>query len=343
MLKYFLYSFLFCSLSFYSLAASYTDETFRLKNLYERYFGSSFSKVESCTPLKGGLSKYVWKVTHQGTNYVFKLLPGKSDSVETLREGFFAAIAAKEGVGPRIFFVDIEYQGVIQEYVEPQKQPYFEDTKTCDIVMQKLQKFHQSFGHNPYSHFRHRLSEIEALQAPVIPAMRRSFAFAEEIEKATWQFKSSHSLVHGDFHIGQLVGKGKNVMLIDFADSSIGDGMYDVAKFSFRIKYPESLLHSYLGREPTKKDKAYFQVMRLLVYLDIASNRYLLWAKEQTQNHTLQNFSYEEIEKIYRQYLKTDAPLNLVPSKESLLGDSIHAFALFEKKLAISEQYNPGV
>ncbi|MEX1012333.1 MAG: phosphotransferase [Waddliaceae bacterium] len=292
---------------------SSTPSQKRLRNLFENHFNRPFSSVKSVEPLTGGMSKQVWKVTFDGNAYVLKLFREKDQILSMLQEGYYTALAAGHEIGPPLLTLDLENQGMIQEYVHTEK-----ESDSMPFAMKKLHALHQLLGYYPYTSFEKRVRALHELNAPVITP------FKEAIKKAeTFKRKESIALIHGDFHSGQIVGSDDNLMLIDFADCRVGDGLYDVAKYAFGHPHPEEILKQYLNQEPSVEDLQHFSEMTALVYLDIATNRYLHWAATQ------ETFDAEDIERLYMKYQQEKPPLNNKPKNESLLEDSLIALNQF--------------
>ena len=285
----------------------------RVQALFENYFHEPFSSIDQIEALTGGMSKQVWKVTFNGKEYVLKLFREKDQILSMLQEGYYTALAAAHEIGPALLFLDLENQGMIQEYVHTDK-----EKNSTAFAMRKLQSLHQLIGYYPYTSFERRVSALRELNAPVIAPLKEALKRAASMKR-----NSAISLIHGDFHSGQIVGNDEEVMLIDFADCRVGDGFYDVAKYAFGDPHPEEILKQYLNCEPSADDLNHFHEMTALVYLDIATNRYLHWASDQSQFHT------EDIEKLYKKCKENKLALNYKPANNSLLEDTLVALAHF--------------
>lgn len=88
-----------------------------------------------------------------------------------------------------------------------------------------------------------------------------------------------NDFIHGDMNRGNILYDHTNecpVALIDFERAAMGDGMQDVAKFTWRVLANDQylanqLLAEYLARSPTKEDKRHFTHVLMCEYVGAVS------------------------------------------------------------------------
>lgn len=216
------------------------------------------------TSLKGGGSKAsLYRFEFNERYYVLRLLPPQTQPLIRMHQINLARQAGKIGVGPEIYFVDAQMDGMVMEFISgrtSQRQD-FEKPDHIAKFAKFLQKLHQSserfpLAISPYQRFDDFMLKGE--QRKIVYPLR----FAElkvlmrELEETFRLFPLSLVPSHLDLHPLNIMFNEKQFFLVDWVNGGLSDPFFDLATFTIFQGLNQSqittFLSSYFNRAPTQ-------------------------------------------------------------------------------------------
>jgi len=245
-----------------------TREDFIKKILHKITDKFHESKV-NITPLDKGLTKSTYLLSLPNDKYVLKILDQQKPLSKILKELWFSQMASEIGIGPKISFIDIENRAILMDYIKNDSGERFDTADT----MSKLALLHKNTHYEPFSTIYKRFSKIKSPSKSLTNAIALVKGIEEKfIEDGCWP-----TLCHMDFHKENILTNNNIAALIDWESAGFGHPYYDIAKLTLSLEFDESVayLKSYLNKTPTQIQISELRLMRTLVYMCIATNRYL--------------------------------------------------------------------
>lgn len=217
-----------------------------------------------------GLSNSTYLVVHEGRKYVVRDFHLKQNTSEQFRELWMMQLAAELGVAPKIIHVDLKKGYAVIDYIEGEH-PEASSNKLKQAVHQ-LRKVHDMVNYEPFASIYDSLQNIDLED---MSRLNHAISIIREIEKV---IKTAGSTCcHLDFHTKNIIeGDDGKTWIIDWESTGLAHPFYDVAKLAHSLSFKDALelLGEYLQRAPTPTEEAQFYLLRSVVYMSIATNRY---------------------------------------------------------------------
>ncbi len=231
-------------------------------------------------PLSPGVEADIFAVGHEKSpSYVFKRW--KKDFAQKQKEQFdFLNVAVQANLPvtqPVGWGVDASNRGILATKYggEPVQNPSKEQ---LDIFTSTLSAIHN------ISFKGFKLQEPKDNQAFISKLLDRKFLRLDsqpDIYPISEKLRESiplgqFSLIHGDYHIGNILLKGSRLSVIDWTDAQIGDYRYDLAWSSFLLwiygdeQSQTVFLDSYLKARETKIDRSeyiFFELIAAIIWI----------------------------------------------------------------------------
>lgn len=230
-------------------------------------------------PLKGGSKATLYRFELNKSSYVLRLFPPQASRLTRMHQIILAKQASKIGVGPEVYFVDPQMEGIVMEFIpgRTMRESDFEDSAYLAIFAKFIHHLHRSeerfpLASSPFQRFHNFLLKGE--QKKVVYPLRFSEVktLMEELE-ATFQLMPI-SLVpaHLDLHPLNIMIAEKKFLLVDWVNGGLSDPYFDLATFTVFQGLNESqiliFLTHYFERDPTQLEWNRFiitQPIRLFV------------------------------------------------------------------------------
>lgn len=268
-------------------------------------------------PLKGGGSKaalYRFDIGHN--SYVLRLLPKQASNLTRMHQIFLAKQAGKIGVGPKIYFIDSQMEGMVMDFIPGRtvQQKDFESGDNLILFAKFLQKLHRSkegfpVACSPFQRFRNFLTgKQEKITYP--SRFIEVKALMEELE-ATLQLSPVPQVpTHLDLHPLNIMLTEQQFFLVDWVNGGISDPYFDLATFATFQFLDESqtltFLTQYFERPPTQFEWNRFIIAQPIRMFVIAA------ALLNTSIDETRSISYEEALKSWELPSITDFGKNIM-------------------------------
>lgn len=230
-------------------------------------------------PLKGGSKANLYHFDLDNGSYVLRLFPPQASRLARMHQIILAKQASKIGVGPKVYFVDPQMEGIVMEFIPGRtvQESDFEDSDYLAIFAKFLKQLHQSevpfpLACSPFQRFHNFLLKGE--QKKLVYPLRFSEVktLMEELE-ATFQLMPISLIpAHLDLHPLNIMILEKRFLLVDWVNGGMSDPYFDLATFTVFQCLNESqiltFLTHYFGRQPTQLEWNRFivtQPIRLFV------------------------------------------------------------------------------
>ncbi len=246
--------------------------------------------------LSGGLTNYNYKVSLGASSYFFRCTNQNSDILGSSldREWQITNKISEEKIAPQIVLYLAEDGVIVTNFIEAI------GGKVDLRDKESLQKFCHliSSVHNLNLEFPTQFCPFETIRnytenalelglvlpfflensiLPWIDFLRKSQFLTMKVEKKP---------AHLDLWSGNILDDGKQLWLIDWEYSAMGDPFFDLATLTSVENFSDDemyeFLQCYLARDPNKEEFNHFYSMRIL-----ADIRWALWAYIQTKLSTL--------------------------------------------------------
>lgn len=219
------------------------------------------------TVLKGGLSpSKLYKINTADHPYVLRLIDPRRDFADRDREIKCMAIASRESIAPQVYYANTQDGIILMEYFKDQ--PLSDKVRDRKILLpllsDALKKLHNG---PPFPKTISRIQEIRNVGAKIqLPELvQEALAL---LEKADGPLQKTVTLrpCHNDLNPNNILFSGKEIRIIDWEGSGMGDPFFDLAAvvlFLFSEPKEEDLfLKSYFGKAPTQAQKNRFFVIK---------------------------------------------------------------------------------
>lgn len=251
-------------------------------------------------PLKGGVSNaslYRFDIGQKA--YVLRLLPQQASKLTRTHQIRLARQAGKIGIGPEIYFVDSQMEGMIMNFI-PGRTVRQSDFENCDhlaLFAKSLQKLHKSkekfpVACSPFQRFHNFFLKGEKEKITCPSRFTEVKALMEELE-ATFQLSPVPQVpTHLDLHPLNIMLSEQQFFLVDWVNGGMSDPYFDLATFTFFQGLNESqtlaFLTHYFERPPTQFEWNRFVITQPIRMFVIAA------ALLNTSTDENRSISYEE-------------------------------------------------
>lgn len=214
-----------------------------------------------------GVTNLIIKIDDK--KYALKIKP----EAPTLPFEYFAMTeGAKLGISPRIYYASQDRKTILMEYIEADTLTMQEANKTsnCIQIGQTIRKAH-SIPKNPYL-IGNEEEDLKNLFSDIChhPHIKKQLQEAIDImnlcNARLNEFDSSQVNNHGDLNSRNIFLTNAGPILIDWEYTYRADPFEDLSYFSLRHNYDEKmdqlLLESYLGRSPSTKETAKYNLIK---------------------------------------------------------------------------------
>ncbi len=216
------------------------------------------------TPLRGGGSKAALYRFDMGQNsYVLRLLPQLASNLTRMHQIILAKQAGKIGIGPQIYFVDSQMEGMIMDFIPGRtvQQNDFENGDNLTRFAKFLQKLHQSkekfpVACSPFQRFQNFMVKGKKEKITYPLRFTEVEMLMEEME-ATLQLSPIPQVpAHLDLHPLNIMLTDQKFFLVDWVNGGMCDPYFDLATFTTFQCLNESqiltFLTHYFERSPTE-------------------------------------------------------------------------------------------
>jgi len=238
------------------------------------------SKITLST-LKGGESSAsLYQFDVNESHFVLRIPPASASLLTRAHQTFLAKQAGEIGIGPKVCYMDPQFNGIILHYVpgNEAKPIDFQNLFLIDKMANVLRKLHQDnrtfpIAVSPFKRFNDFLQK-NTYQNNQLNKMKLCM---DEIEQTLRFYPVSLSPTHLDLHLSNIILKDKEeIFLVDWVNGGISDPFFDLATFSYFSElnevHTERFLASYFQRVPTEIEKARFNVILPVRVMVIAAS-----------------------------------------------------------------------
>ena len=215
-------------------------------------------------PLKGGGSlATLYRFDLNEKSYVLRLLPALANNLTRMHQIILATQAGKIGVGPEIYFVDSQMEGMVMNFI-PGRTVQQADFENCDQLaqfakfLQQLHKSKESFpiANSPFKRFHHFFLQGAKNKITYPTRFTEVKSLLEELE-ATFQLSPIPQVpTHLDLHPLNIMLFEQRFFLVDWVNGGISDPYLDLANFTTFQDLNElqilTFLTHYFERAPTQ-------------------------------------------------------------------------------------------
>ena len=191
---------------------------------------------DSIKLLAGGFSgAAIYRLDYGDDSYVLRLMPNADDAQ---RQTTLARAAAKAGVGPKVYYVDVDEGAMVTDFVQGRTvHPRdFQDAELVAGFARLLKKLHSStedfpsVGSPPERFFfRLKLAQEKGIDLPSDwPFAVQTMALLRDLLEVT---SSGEGPAHLDMNSLNIMLDDERFTLIDWADGGVADPVYDIASF----------------------------------------------------------------------------------------------------------------
>lgn len=192
------------------------------------------------TPLLGGRSGAgIYQFSYQKQKYVLRLFAAMENQVGRKREALITQVLGEQGMAPKVFYIDPNYQGMIIGFVPGETlRPSQIDEALLKQFALFLRTLHQTEMEKPLksdSYFKRGREWLEK-------AKERQAEYPKEAEALIKQFKQlseqleplleNEQLIHNDLISRNILYDGHQFTLVDWPASGVGDKFWDFIDFA---------------------------------------------------------------------------------------------------------------
>jgi thiamine kinase-like enzyme len=251
-------------------------------------------------PLKGGGSQStLYRFVLEQVTYVVRLFPNHANPLTRMHQMILAKQAGKIGVGPEIYFVDSQMEGMVMTFIDGRTvtQTDFKNNESLAQFAKLLQTLHQStekfpVAHSPFQRFHQFVEEGEKNKITYPFRFTEVKTLMEELEAIFRQNPVPQVPTHLDLHPLNIMLQNQRFFLVDWVNGGMCDPYFDLATFTtfqclseFQIL---TFLTHYFERAPTSYEWDRF-IMTQPIRLFVAATALLNTSKDE-----MRSISYEE-------------------------------------------------
>ncbi len=217
-------------------------------------------------PLKGGGSEATLFSFNIGQNaYVLRLLPEQADRPTRKHQIALAIQAGKIGVGPEVYFVDNQLQGMVMQFIPGTtvKSADFEHSDQLGQFAKLLQKLHRSnekfpIAISPFQRFNRFIRKGKESKITYPSKFDDVKNLMNELEATLKLIPISQTPTHLDLHPLNIMQLHDSYLLVDWVNGGMCDPYFDLATFATFQCLNESKTHlfltHYFERPPTSSE-----------------------------------------------------------------------------------------
>jgi aminoglycoside phosphotransferase (APT) family kinase protein len=231
-----------------------------------------FSENREVTEFEEGLSNSTFLVEHEGKKYVVRDFHSKKTLSGCFRELWMMQLASELGIAPNIVHINLKKGYVVIDYIEGYHPDKSDDNSLKQAVL-NLKKMHQQVRYEPFSSIYERVRSIEIQENSRLNEAIEWVRKIEELIKDT-----GCTFCHLDFHTKNIIQETDgDSWIIDWECTGLGHPFYDIAKLTHSRSWDDArkLLGMYLEKKPSLEEETQFYLMRAVVYMSIATNRFV--------------------------------------------------------------------
>ena len=230
-------------------------------------------RVETVTPLEGGITNRNYRVVVGGTSFVVRIpaVNGHLLGIDRSVEHLAARLAAAAGVGPEVAAFISPPGLLVTRFIEgePIEPATVREPRTLRRMAEALRRVHGAGSvEATFSSFRvvETYAETAVAHGVTLPdAFARLHPHAVEIESAL--AGEPACLCHNDLLNANLIDDGTRIRIVDWEYAGMGDRFFDFGNFAVNHELDEGeeriLLGEYFGA-CTPRDHARLRLMRLM-------------------------------------------------------------------------------
>ena len=252
-------------------------------------------------PLEGGITNRNFRVNFGGTDYVVRL-PGKNTDllgIDREAERLATKRAAELGLGPKVAAMLDKPPCLVTCFVASRDMTAEElrEEEAVTAIARGLREFHETDLDLPTEFY---VFEIARGYAEVVRARGNEppKAFEDALRTAKKVVKAvrghpEHAPVpcHNDLLSANFLHDGKDIVIVDWEYSGMGDRFFDLGNFAVNNEFADSdedrLLEAYFGEPPTPRRQAALKLFRFM-----SDFREAMWGVVQTSVSDL-DFDFE--------------------------------------------------
>jgi len=214
------------------------------------------------TSLKGGRSHAaLYHFNIKEHSYVLRLFAPQARRLMRMHQIIMAKQAGKIGIGPKVFFVDRQLEGIVMDFIPGRTvhQIDFEDPNRLAKFAHLLQRLHQSpeqfpVACSPFRRFHDFLAK--GTQNSFHSQFTEVKALMEELEATVQLYPLPSVPTHLDLNPLNIMLAKEQFFLVDWVNGGMSDPYFDLATFAIFQGLNESqtqtFLKHYFGRYPTQ-------------------------------------------------------------------------------------------
>ncbi len=249
--------------------------------------------------LKGGLSgTSIYKLDMDKKSYVLRI----SSEVNPLELNLSLA-ASEMGIAPAIASVSSDQKLVLMEFIDHPTLNIQEGKSNIPLLANTLRKVHALPESNAGESLISKASRCHAYLMDYDWTPKRdmeiAFKLIQELDITLDTFDYEAVCLHGDLNPRNIFITNERVLLIDWAESCIGDPFSDLTYLSLKLNFDpieeRKLLEHYLKRPPSKIELARFHLhKRLHLAFWSLTDLYLAIQQNEKIDHSvsLKDFNY---------------------------------------------------
>lgn len=249
-----------------------------IKKAFQNGVGVTLDSAESVTLVAGGFSKAdLFKVKTSKGPFIVKIMKDSPEE-DILTEFNAAKITGDAGVGPQLYYSDLETKTLVLGYIDNNNSINRHATPFHKLVAAKIRALHEATPLERdllfFEILRQDAKRLVDLET-VSPFLDESDIelydkMAKEVEAIFKRFPEDIRPVHHDISPHNVLYKNGEAWLIDWETASNDYYPIDLCMFANFHIYDESLLpdflEAYYGRKVTALERAKFDVIRPFCY-----------------------------------------------------------------------------
>lgn len=231
-------------------------------------------------PLKGGRSAAnLYRFDVNGLTYVLRLLPTNSTQAARFHQATIAKNASEIGVGPKVYFLDQEFEGIVMQFIKGRTVQYkdFQNPNNLANIAKLLKQLHRSsvpfpMAHSPFQRFQDFCARGEQNKILFPTNFSKVKAAMQELETLFKRSPLKYVPSHLDLNPLNIMFTGERFWFVDWVNGGMSDPFFDLATFSIfhHLNEEQNLffLKQYFERDPTESEWNRFvvtQPIRLFV------------------------------------------------------------------------------
>jgi len=295
------------TLHFFLLVSLLTQDYLQIEDLGCEYFGKNFVESYEAGHLYGGITSPIYKVQYLDEDYVFRFSPSWQSLSRFWKESYISQWMYEKGLSPRVHHVSEKSRAMILEYVPSLRSSSIRRSMNDEGLYYEelgklIKEMHDSLSLEPFHFIFSTIDWIETEPFPHPQALFVAKNWIEEIEEHFWKAVTP-AFCHNDLHLGNILchHETDEMLLIDWTSATMGDPFFDLAKVTYFLKDKEKLLFYYLGRSPTTRELAHFNLSIALFEMVIAVNQMQTFGNESCHEDY-----YTECTQMENDYLNLD-------------------------------------